>query len=119
MARQIMAADEVVAFLGRLAPSSRGSDAAGKHVVVLPPAVRRAVVWANLARNRLRGYRLAMQGQGIGAMAPVKYPALIPNISTRGSGAVGGDGASPRLEKSARVLCRSIQRHAHTKASKP
>ena len=65
MARQLMAAGEVVAFLGLLAPSTREGDAAGKRVVVLPQAVRRVVVWLNLARNRLRGYRLAMQGQGI------------------------------------------------------
>ena len=38
-------------------------------------------------------------------MAPVKYPALIPKISTFGSGAAGGDGAGLRIEKSARVLC--------------
>jgi hypothetical protein len=60
-----MAAGEVVAFLGLLAPSTRESDAAGKRIVVLPPGIRRAVVWLNLARDRLRGYRLAMQGQGI------------------------------------------------------
>ncbi len=60
-----MAAGEVVAFLGLLAPSTREGDAASKRVVVLPPGARRAVVWVNLARNRLRGYRLAMQGQGL------------------------------------------------------
>ena len=60
-----MAAGWVGAFLGLLGQSTREGDAAGKRVVVLPPGVRRAVVWLNLARNRLRGYRLEMQGQGI------------------------------------------------------
>ena len=68
MARQLMAAGEVVAFLGLLAPSTRAGDAAGQRVVVLvvlPQALRRAVVWVKLARHRLRGYRLDMQGQGL------------------------------------------------------
>jgi thioesterase domain-containing protein len=62
MARQLMAAGEVVAFLGLIAPTARGGDEADERLVQAPRVVRRAVALANLVRGRLRGYLRDMHG---------------------------------------------------------
>ncbi len=66
MARQLLAAGEVVAFLGLIAPTDRGGSEAGEPLVRAPRAVRRAAALANLVQERLNVYRRDMQGQSLG-----------------------------------------------------
>jgi|GEM_PF-2270007 len=66
MARQLLAAGEVVAFLGLIAPTDRGGSEAGEPLVRTPRAVRRAAALANLVQERLNVYRRDMQGQSLG-----------------------------------------------------
>ena len=67
MARQLLAAGEVVAFLGLIAPTARGGDEADEQLLQAPRAVKRAVALANLVRGRLSGYRRDMRGLGFAA----------------------------------------------------
>ena len=62
MARQLMAAGEVVAFLGLIAPTAREGDEADQRKSRAPRVVKRAVALGNLMRERLRAYLMDMRG---------------------------------------------------------
>ncbi|MEO8443557.1 MAG: amino acid adenylation domain-containing protein [Gammaproteobacteria bacterium] len=65
MARQLTAAGETVAFLGLIAPTTRGGDEARDGALRAPRALKRAAALASLALNRLRGYLRDMRGLGL------------------------------------------------------
>lgn len=67
MARQLMAAGEVVAFLGLIAPAAREGNDAEEPARPMPRVLRRAVALGSLIRERLRVYITEMHGLGAGA----------------------------------------------------
>jgi amino acid adenylation domain-containing protein len=90
MARQAMEQGDTVAYLGLIDPTSRGGQRADQRRSAVARPVKRAMVFASFAWDRLKLYRLEMHHRDAGdrlAYATRKLRTVLSQIRKR----VGGD----------------------------